>query len=143
MGLQKIYPTHEKYAANFGENYSKFYKAFQQGISGPDARKPNATTIPAKRSVAASQQASKRRKRDDRASLPHSNHHQARIILDPRSAATTTKASTRAKPDHHVSPSDVARESSVTPRPRSNSEAKGKPPSVIFVLKIPWSLPKF
>lgn len=122
----KIYPTHERYAATFGENYSKFYKAFQQGISAPEARRPIAATIPAKRSAAASELTSKRRKRDDRASFAHSSQHQARKIPDLQPAVTTRRASVGAVPDEPALPSDVARDASVTPRPMSYSEVKEK-----------------
>lgn len=122
------------HTALLGKDYAKFYEAFQQGISTPKTPKPTATILPAKRSAAVSTQSSKRRKQDDRVSLPHSDQARARTIPTQQPAATTTKVSMGAKSKEIAPPLDVARESPVAPRPRSHSEAKGKPLRLFIVL---------
>ncbi|KAF6219701.1 hypothetical protein HO133_004170 [Letharia lupina] len=124
---KKIYPTHEVYVAPFGQNYSKFYEAFRQGVSTPQAPRRPAPTVPAKRPAAVSKQTAKRRRQNDRTSLPRSDQHQARTISAQRSAAITTKASFGATSNEVAPTSNIARESPMTPRPRSDSEAKEQP----------------
>lgn len=133
--MLQIYPTHDVHTVAFGENYSKFYEAFQQGLSTPKASKSTPSTVPAKRSAAASKHASKRRRQDDRASLPHLDQHQARVITAPRTAATKAKASLEAKSNEAASPSDVARKSPEPPRQRSYSDAKGTSLRMIIILQ--------
>lgn len=131
--MLQIYPTHEVYVAPFGQNYSKFYEAFRQGVSTPQAPRRPAPTVPAKRPAAVSKQTAKRRRQNDRTSLPRSDQHHARTISAQRSAAITTKASFGARSNEVAPTSNIARESPMTPRPRSDSEAKGKSPGVIIV----------
>lgn len=121
---KKIYPTHGAYAALLGKNYSKFFEAFQQGTSTPQAPKAVAATVPAKRSAAASKQAFKRRRPDDGASLPQPDQPPPRTIPALTSAATITEASVGAKTSTPASPSKVVEELSVTARPRSHSAAQ-------------------
>lgn len=116
-----------------GKNYSKFFEAFQQGTSTPQAPKAVAATVPAKRSAAASKQAFKRRRPDDGASLPQPDQPPPRTIPAPTSAATITEASVGAKTNTPASPSKVVEELSVTARPRSHSAAQGKLPRKIIV----------
>lgn len=133
--MLQIYPTHDVHTVAFGENYSKFYEAFQQGVSTPKASKSTPSTVPAKRSAAASKQASKRRRHDDRASLPHLDQHQARVITAQRTAATKAKASLEAKSNEAASLSDVARKSPEPPRQRSYLDAKGISLRIIIILQ--------
>ena len=122
--MWQVYPTHDIHSTILGKNYSKFYEAFQQGVSAPSAGQTVAATAPAKRhSAAVSMQASKRRRQHDGTHLPQPEQHQASIASAQLSAATPTTALIGANPSDSASPS---RESSIRPRPRSDSAAKGK-----------------
>ena len=133
--ILQVYPTHGVYTAQFGENYSKFFEAFQQGLSTPQVPQLTTNILPAKRSAAASKQASKRRRRDEHAFLPQSDHHQALQVPDHPSATARTKAAAKTKPIEITTPSNIARESRVTSSPRPSSEAKGKSPGMNIILR--------
>ena len=122
----QVYRTDDVYRTLFGKNYSRFYEAFRQGISTPEASQPVATAVPAKRHLAApSERISKRRRQDDPASLPQSDHHEVtRVSAQP--AAVTTRTPTGAEPSEVTSPPREDRESPVRPTPRSYSATKGK-----------------
>ena len=131
----QIYPTHGLHTALFGENYSRFFEAFQQGLSSPQDYTSSSTTVKAKRSAAGSKPAPKRRRQDDRASLPHSDQQQSSTIPAQQYAATTARDPRAANAPEYASTSDIARESPVAPRPRSDADAKGKLPNIIIVLQ--------
>lgn len=131
----QIYPTDDNITAAFGKNYSKFYEAFRQGISAPQAHETTSEITPAKRSAATPKQASKRRKHNDRASLPHPDQYQARTFSAPQSAATP-QPPTRAKPIEAAPSLNEARNALAPPTPRSYSEAKGKSSSEIAILQV-------
>ena len=140
--MLQIYPTHGLHAALFGEHYSKFYDAFKQGLSTAEAHTAVATTVPAKRAAATPKQATKRRKRDDHASLPRSTQHHAPMMPVQTPAAATTMASRRTKSIELASSSDMARETPVASQPRSDLETNGKSPSMGFViLPLLYELP--
>ena len=121
----------------FGKNYSKFYEAFEQGIRAPEVRQNVLSTIPAKRQiVASSNQASKRRRQDDRISPLQEAQHEAPIISLQRSAAPTDKYPAGAKPSEVASPPNDVRESSVRSTPKSYSAAKGK---FIIMINVPFA----
>ena len=121
----------------FGRNYSKFYEAFQQGIRAPEVRQNFATTVPAKRrSVAPSNQASKRRRQDNRLSPPQVDQQQAPVISLQPSAAPTDEYPAAAKPSEIMSPPSDVRESSVRSTPKSYSAAKGK---FISTINLPFA----
>lgn len=99
--------------------------------------KPTATTAPVKRSAATSEPASKRRRTNDPASLPPSDQHHPRTTPARRSAVVTMKIPKRLKLKELASPSEAVGESSVTPRPRSHSETKGKSPGTVIDTQHP------
>ena len=135
--IPQVYRTDDTYTKMFGKNYSKFYEAFQQGIRAPEVRQNVAATVPAKRrSVAPSNQASKRRRQDDRVSTPQGDQHEAPIISLERSAATADQYSAGAKPSEVASPPSDVRESSVRSTPKSYSAAKGK---FISMINVPFT----
>ena len=136
--MRQVYRTDDTYTKMFGKNYSKFYEAFQQGVRPPEVRQNVATTVPAKRhSVAPVNQASKRRRQDDRVSPPQVDQYEAPFISLERSTATTDEHPAGAKPSDEVAspPSDV-RESSVRSTPKSYSAAKGK---FISMINVPFA----
>ena len=87
-----------------------------------------ARTTPAKR--AATTNIEPVQKRSKVITLPHPSRNQNRMIPAQEAAAPTPKASSGAKPKGVTASLQVASESPVTPRPRS--EAKGKSPSVMI-----------
>lgn len=133
--MLQIHPTHGLHTALFGEHYSKFYDAFKQGLSAAETRTAVATTVPAKRAAATPKQASKRRKRDDHASLPRSTQHHAPTMPVQTPAVATTTVSRRTKSIELASSSNMARETPVASQPRSDLETNGKSPSMVIVIQ--------
>ena len=126
------------HTALFGKNYSKFYSAFRQGTA-PVTPKPTAATVPAKRPAVASEPVPKRRRINDRASLPQSDQHHPRTTPARRSAVVTMKLP-GSKLTELASPSEAVGKSSGTPRPRSHSETKGKSASMVIVIVHPLGI---
>lgn len=94
------------------------------------------TTVPAKRILSApSKQASKRIRQDGRASLPQMDQRQVHTFSPQQSTAISTEASVEANANEVASPPSNVRESSVRPRPRSYSAAKGKFISITAILQ--------
>ena len=95
-----------------------------------------AATVPAKRVLSApSKQASKRIRRDGRASLPQMDQRQLPTVSAQQSIAITTEAPVEADGNEVASPPSDVRESSVRPRPRSYSAANGKFISITAILR--------
>ena len=135
--MRQVHRTDDTFTKLFGKNYSKFYEAFQQGITTPEVCQSVPTTVPAKRhSVAPSNRASKRRRQDDRLSPPQVDQHEAPVISLQRSAATADKYPTGAKPSEVESPPSDVGDSSVRSTPKSYSAAKGK---FISTINVPFA----
>lgn len=135
----QIYRTDDVHTAIFGKNYSKFYSAFRQGTT-PMTPKPTTTAVPSKRPAVASEPAPKRRRINDRTSLPQVDQHHPSATPARRSAVVTMKIPKGSMFKELASPSNAVGESSTTPMPRSRSETKGKSPSMVIVIEHPISI---
>lgn len=135
--MRQVYRTTDDFTKIFGKGYSKFFEAFQQGTSEPATPQTVLTTVPAKRLLSApSKQASKRIRQDARASLPQMDQRQVPTVSTERSTAITIEDPEEATVNEVASPPSNVRESSVGPRQRSYSAAKGKFISRIAVPQI-------
>lgn len=122
---KKVYPTNVEYAPTFGKNYSKFFEAFRQGISEPEAPQTVTNITPAKRrSEAVSKPATKRMRRDDTVPLPQADQPLAPAESPQRAAATASENSRGAKSSLQVLPPSGAEKPSVRPTPKSDSAPK-------------------